>query len=332
MTVSWGILSTARINREILGAAEESDQVDVIGVASRDGARAEAYAREHGIERAYGSYEALLEDTEIEAIYISLPNGMHIDWTMRALEAGKHVLCEKPLSRRSDDVVLAFDYAESAGLVLSEAFMWRHHPQAKKLAQLLDEGTIGRLRLVRASFSFQLATRHGPNDTRFDPQLDGGALMDVGCYCISMIRYVAGEPQRVEAEQVLGESGVDVVFAAALRLPGETLAHYDCGFVLPSRDEVELVGEGASLFLDDPWHARSPVIELRRDGEVEPVEAERANSYRLELENVAAAIRGEAPLLLGRDDAVGQARAIEALYRSASEAAPVELVTEESRA
>jgi predicted dehydrogenase len=332
MTVSWGILSTARINREILAGAEESDQVDVIGVASRVAARAEAYAREHGIERAYGSYEALLEDTNIEAVYISLPNGMHIDWTMRALEAGKHVLCEKPLSRRSEDVVLAFDYAESAGLVLSEGFMWRHHPQAKKLAQLLDEGTIGRLRLVRASFSFQLATRHGPDDTRFDPQLDGGALMDVGCYCISAIRYVAGEPQRVEAEQVLGESGVDVVFAAVLRLPGETLAHFDCGFVLPSRDELELVGEGGTLFLDDPWHARSPVIELRRDGEVEVVEAERANSYRLELENVAAAIRGEAPLLLGRDDAVGQARAIEALYRSASEVTPVELATEASPA
>ena len=332
MTVSWGILSTARINREILAAAAESDQVDVIGLASRVAIRAEAYTWEYGIERAYGSYEALLEDTDVEAIYISLPNGMHIDWTMRALEAGKHVLCEKPLSRRSEDVVHAFDYAESAGLVLSEGFMWRHHPQAKKLAQLLDEDTIGRLRLVRASFSFQLATRHGPDDTRFDPRLDGGALMDVGCYCISMIRYVAGEPQRVEAEQVLGESGVDVVFAATLRLPGETLAHFDCGFVLPSRDEVELVGESGSLFLDDPWHSRSPIIELRRDGEVELVEAERANSYRLELENVAAAIRGEAPLLLGRDDAVGQARAIEALYRSASEARPVELATEGSPA
>jgi xylose dehydrogenase (NAD/NADP) len=328
MTVSWGILSTARINQEILVAAQESDLVDVIAVASRDAARAEAYAREHRIGRAYGSYEALLEDTGVEAVYISLPNGMHVDWTMRSLEAGKHVLCEKPFSRRVDEVVRAFDYANSAGLVLSEGFMWRHHPQAKKLAQLLDEGAIGRLRLVRASFSFQLATRHGPDDTRFDPQLDGGALMDVGCYCIGAIRYVAGEPQRVEAEQVLGESGVDVVFAATLRLPGETLAHFDCGFVLPSRDEVELVGEGGSLFLDDPWHARSPVIELRRDGEVELLETERANSYRLELENVTAAIRGEAPLLLGRDDAVGQARTIEALYRSASEVAPVELATE----
>ena len=321
MTVRWGILSTARINDQIIGAATESERVEILAVASRDGGRAESYAREKGIERSYGSYEELLEDPDVEAVYISLPNGMHIPWTMRSLEAGKHVLCEKPFSRRADEVVRAFDLADSAGLVLSEAFMWRHHPQAKRLGELLQEGTIGRLRVVRASFSFELASRHGANDTRFDPALDGGALMDVGCYCIGAIRFAGGEPERVQAEQVLGESGVDVVFAATLRLPGDTLAHFDCGFVLPSRDELEIVGEQASLFLDDPWHARSPVIELRRDGEVERIEAEQANSYRLELENVSDAIRGEGQLLLGREDAVAQARTIEALYEAAGEAA-----------
>jgi predicted dehydrogenase len=318
MTVRWGILSTARINDEILGGAAESDRVEILAVASRDAARAEAYAREKGIERSYGSYEALLEDPDVEAVYISLPNGMHIPWTMRALEAGKHVLCEKPLSRRVDDVVRAFDLADSAGLVLSEGFMWRHHPQTKRLGELLQDGTIGRLRVVRASFSFELASRHGPEDARFDPELDGGGLMDVGCYCLSAIRFAGGEPERFQAEQVRGESGVDVVFAATLRLPGDALAHFDCGFVLPQRDEVEIVGEQASLFLDDPWHARSPVIELRRDGEVERIEVERANSYRLELENVSDAIRGEGQLLLGRDDAIGQARTIEALYEVAA--------------
>jgi xylose dehydrogenase (NAD/NADP) len=321
MSVRWGILSTARINDQIIGAAAESDRVEVFALASRDAGHADAYAREKGIERSYGGYENLLEDPDVEAVYISLPNGMHIPWTMRSLEAGKHVLCEKPMSRSLDDVVRAFDLADSTGLVLSEGFMWRHHPQAKRLGELLQEGVIGRLRVVRASFSFELATRHGPDDTRFDPQLDGGALMDVGCYCIGAIRFVGGEPERVRAEQVLGESGVDVVFSATLRLPGYTLAHFDCGFVLPSRDEVEIVGEQASLFLDDPWHARTPVIELRRDGEVERIETEHANSYRLELENVSDAIRGEGQLLLGRDDAVGQARTIEALYEAASEAA-----------
>jgi xylose dehydrogenase (NAD/NADP) len=317
MTVRWGILSTARINDEIIGAAAESDRTEILAVASRDADRADAYAREKGIERSYGSYDQLLEDPDVEAIYVPLPNGMHIPWTMRSLEAGKHVLCEKPLSRRADDVIRAFDLADSAGLVLSEGFMWRHHPQTKRLGELLEEGAIGRLRLVRASFSFELARRHGPDDARFDPELDGGALMDVGCYCISAIRFAGGEPERVQAEQVVGESGVDVVFTATLRLPGDTLAHFDCGFVLPSRDEVELVGEEASLYLDDPWHARSPVIELRRDGKIERIEAERTNSYRLELENVSDAIRGEGQLLLGRDDAVAQARVIEALYEAA---------------
>jgi len=318
MTVRWGILSTARINDQIIGAAAESDRVEILAVASRDAGRADAYAREKGIERSYGTYDELLEDPDVQAVYISVPNGMHIPWTMRSLEAGKHVLCEKPLSRHADDVVQAFDLADSAGLVLSEGFMWRHHPQTKRLGELLQEGTIGRLRVVRASFSFELASRHGPNDTRFDPELDGGALMDVGCYCIGAIRFAGGEPERVRAEQVVGESGVDIVFAATLRLPGDTLAHFDCGFVLPSRDELEIVGEQASLFLDDPWHARSPVIELRRDGEVERIEAEQANSYRLELENVSDAIRGEGQLLLGREDAVAQALTIEALYEAAA--------------
>ena len=321
MTISWGLLSTARINREILAGAEGSDSTAVVAVASRDSARAAAYAREHGIERSYGSYEALLEDPGVDAVYISLPNGMHVEWTLRALEAGKHVLCEKPFSRFPEEVERAFDLADSAGLVLSEGFMWRHHPQTAKLTQLVAEGAIGSLRVVRAAFSFQLAGVHGADDARFRPELDGGSLMDVGCYCVSAIRLLAGEPERVQAEQVVGPSGVDVLFAATLRCPGDVVAHFDCGFVLPFRDELEVVGSDGSLFIDDPWHIRTPSIELRRDGEVERIPVAAANSYQLELENVGAAIRGEAPLLLGRADALGQARMLEALYRSAEAAA-----------
>jgi D-xylose 1-dehydrogenase (NADP+, D-xylono-1,5-lactone-forming) len=323
VTVAWGILSTARINRLVLAGAAESDRADVIAVASRDEGRAQAFAREHGIERAYRSYDALLEDPDVEAVYISLPNSMHAAWTLRALEAGKHVLCEKPFSRRPEDVERAFDVAESAGLVLSEAFMWRHHPQTAKLAELVAEGAIGRLRLVRATFSFQLVAVHGANDARFDPDLDGGSLMDVGSYCVNAIRFLAGEPERAQGEQVLGESGVDVSFTATLRLPDDVLAHFDCGFVLPHRDELEVVGEDASLYVEDPWHARLPGIELRGDDLRGHIGVAPANSYRLELENVGDAIRGTAPLLLGRDDAVGQARTLDALYRSAEAAAPV---------
>jgi D-xylose 1-dehydrogenase (NADP+, D-xylono-1,5-lactone-forming) len=314
---TWGFLSTARINLKVLVGARLSDRVNVIAVASRDAAKAEVYAREHGIERAYGSYEALLADPGVEAVYISLPNGLHVEWTRRALEAGKHVLCEKPLSRRPDDVEMVFDLAEREGLVLSEAFMWRHNPQTRRLEQLVAEGAIGRLRVVRASFSFQLAAVHGPDDARFDPALDGGALMDVGCYCVNAIRAFGGEAARVHGEQVIGPSGVDVCFTGTLRLRDDVVAHFDCGFVLPSRDELELVGEDASLFVDDPWHAQSPGIDLRREDESERIEVGPVDSYQLELENVSDAIEGRAPLLLGRADAVGQAATLEALYASA---------------
>jgi xylose dehydrogenase (NAD/NADP) len=327
--IRWGLLSTARINRLVLEGAAETDEVDVVAVASRDAQRAESYAREHGIPKAYGSYEALLEDPDVEAVYISLPNSLHVEWTLRALETGKHVLCEKPFSRRPEAVERAFELADSKGLVLSEAFMWRHHPQTKALAALTAEGAIGRLRLVRASFGFQLASVHGPDDTRFSPELDGGSLMDVGSYCVNAIRLLAGEPERVEGEQALGESGVDVVFAGTLRCAGDVLAQFDCGFVVPDRAALEVVGEDGSLVVGDPWHVRSPGIELRREGapQVEPIPIEPANSYRLELEDVCAAIRGAAAPLLGRHDALGQASAIDALYRSAAGTGPVDLPT-----
>jgi predicted dehydrogenase len=227
------------------------------------------------------------------------------------------VLVEKPFSRRAGEVEAAFDLAERRGLVLSEGFMWRHHPQTRALAELVAGGAIGRLRIIRAAFGFQLASVHGPADTRFERDLDGGALMDVGCYCVNAIRTFAGEPLELEAQQVVGESGVDVVFVASLRLGDDVLAHFDCGFVVPFRDELELVGEQGSLFADDPFHVHEPGVELRRESGTERIDVPAANSYRLELENVGDAIRGSGPLLLGRADAVGQARAIEALYDAA---------------
>ena len=322
MSTKWGIISTAHINRLVLAGARESDRVEMVGVASRDQARAEAYAREHGIERAYGSYEALLEDPEIDAVYISLPNSLHVEWSVRSLEAGKHVLCEKPLDRRPEEVERAFDAAERSGRILMEAFMYRHNPQTARLRKLVADGAIGTLRSIRAAFSFSLDE---VDNVRLAADLDGGALMDVGCYCVSGSRLVAGEPERVYGEQVVGESGVDVLFAGTMRFPGDVVAQFDCGFVLPDRDELEVVGSEGSLFLDDPWHARTPVIEVRREDGVEEVALEPQDSYRLELENLGDAIAGSAEPLLGRAYAVGQARAIAALYRSAETGAPVSL-------
>jgi predicted dehydrogenase len=312
--VTWGILSTADINRKFIAGAREAQNAEVVAVASRDLAVARDYAGRHGIERAHGEYDALLADPGIEAIYIPLPNSMHVEWTVRALQAGKHVLCEKPLSRRPAEVERAFDVAEREGRLLMEAFMYRHNPQTSRLIELLADGAIGRVRMIRAAFSF---VAEDPANVRLNAALDGGALMDVGCYCVSGARLIAGEPLRVGAEQVLGGDGVDIAFAATLRFPGEVLALIDAGLSLAARDELEVVGDEGSLFLEDPWHCLEPVIELRRADGVKRIEVERVNSYRLEVENLSAAIRGEVAPLLGRDDALGQARTIEALYAAA---------------
>jgi predicted dehydrogenase len=320
--VKWGIVSTADINRKVIPGAKESPKVDLLGVASRDAARAQAYAAEWEIPRSYGSYEELLADPDIEAVYISLPNTMHVEWSIKSLEAGKHVLCEKPFTRHPEQVVEAFDVADRTGLHLSEAFMWRHNPQTKRLQQLVTDGAIGELRLIRSAFGYSL---YDESNIRLRPDVEGGALMDVGCYNVSGSRLLGGEPERVWGEAWYGPSGTDWVFTGTMRFPGDVIAIFDCGTALAGRDELEAVGSEGSLFLDDPWHCNEPVIEVRRDDGVERIELDREDSYRLELENVSDAIRGEGSLLLGRDDALGQARALEALHRSATTSAPVTL-------
>jgi xylose dehydrogenase (NAD/NADP) len=313
--VRWGIVSTADINRKVIPGAKESPKVDLLAVASRTQERADEYAKEWGIERAYGSYEELLGDPEIEALYISLPNTMHVEWSIRALEAGKHVLCEKPLSRHPDDVAAAFDAADRTGLFLSEAFMYRHNPQTKRLQELVAEGAVGELRLIRSTFSYGL---YDAENIRLRTDVEGGALMDVGCYNVSGSRLLGGEPDRVFGEAWYGPSGTDWVFTGTMRFPNDVLALFDCGTALSNRDELEAIGSEGSLFLDDPWHCNKPVIEVRRADGVDRIELEREDSYRLELENLSDAIRGDGELLLGRDDAMGQAYALEALHEAAT--------------
>jgi predicted dehydrogenase len=318
MPLRWGILSTANITDKLLDSGTDQE---FVAVGSRDGARAEAYAREKGIARAHGSYEALLADPDVDAIYNPLPNALHVDWSIRALEAGKHVLCEKPLSRRPEDVERAFDVAEREGRVLAEAFMWRHHPQVARARELLDGGAIGDLRIIRAHFAFKAAD---PDDIRLQAELDGGGLMDVGSYCVSGCRTLTGaEPERAYAELMPGGHGVDVALAATLRFPGDVLAHFDCGLSYPGGSLLAAAGTEGSFALADPWHGNDAVIELRRgDGSVERIDAGAANSYALELADFEAAVRGEHPPLLGRNDALGQARTIAALYTSAERNAP----------
>ena len=321
-SVKWGILSTADINRKLLPGADASPKVEVVAVASRDAARAADYARKWNIERAYGSYDELLADPDVEAVYNPLPNTMHTEWSIKALDAGKHVLCEKPISRHTADVEAAFDAAERNDRLLSEAFMYRHNPQTARLTQLVAEGAIGDLRLVRCAFSYSL---YDAENIRLRTDVEGGALMDVGCYCVSGSRLLAGEPESVSAIAWFGDTGTDWVFTATMRFPGNVLGVFDCGTALQERDELEAIGTEGSLFLDDPWHCHEPVIELRREGGTERIELEPVDSYRLELEDLSDAIRGEGTPLLGREDAVAQARALEALHESATTARPVSL-------
>jgi D-xylose 1-dehydrogenase (NADP+, D-xylono-1,5-lactone-forming) len=320
--VRWGILSTAHINRLVIPPAQASPKVELVAVASRNERNAQEYASEWKIPRAHGSYEALLEDPDVEALYVSLPNSLHVEWSIRALEAGKHVLVEKPFDKRPERVEEAFDAAERAGRLLSEAFMFRHNPQTAKLTELVRGGAIGELQTIRAAFSYSL---YDAENIRLRPDVDGGALMDVGCYCVCGSRLLAGEAERVHGEQLVGPTGVDVRFHGTMRFPSGVVSQWDCGTVMPERDELEAIGDEASLFLDDPWHCRTPVIELRRDGETERIELEPVDSYGRELENLSDAIRGQGEPLLGREEAVLQARTIEALFRSAESAKPIEL-------
>jgi predicted dehydrogenase len=321
--VRWGILSTAHINRVVIPGLKESPDTELVAVASRTDARAAEYAQQWGIPKAHGTYEALLADADVDAVYISLPNGPHVEWSIKALEAGKHVLCEKPLSRRAADVKRAFDAAARADRLLMEAFMWRHHPQTKKVAELVRDGAIGDVRFQRTSFSFPIAK---DDDVRLAADLDGGALMDVGCYCISASRLVGGEPLEVTGRQVIGKSGVDVRFVGTLVMPGGALAQIDCGFDLPDRAFIEIAGSEGSLQVDNPFHAPKPGIRLQRGSEVEVIEVETVDKYLLQSENFSRAIRGVEEPLLGYSDALGQARTIEALYSSADAGgAPVRL-------
>jgi predicted dehydrogenase len=313
-TVKWGILSTADINRRVLPGATSSPQVELVAVGSRDQGKADAFAKQWEIPRAYGSYEALLEDPEIEAVYIPLPNTLHVEWSIKALEAGKHVLCEKPFDRSPENVARAFDASERTGMLLTEAFMYRHSPQTKKLEELVAGGAIGELRLIRSCFSYSL---YDTDNIRLRTEVEGGALMDVGCYCVSGSRLLAGEPDRVQAQAWYGPTGTDWVFTGVLHFPNDVLATFDCGTALPNRDELEAIGSEGSLFVDDPWHCRKPGIELRRDDSVERIEVDFEDPYKLEFENLGNAIRGKAELLLGRDDAIAQATTIQALHDDA---------------
>jgi predicted dehydrogenase len=303
--IRFGLLSTASINGAILGARGEGAAFTVDAVSSRDAARAAAYAQASGIARAYGSYEELLADPQIDAVYVALPNALHHAWTMRALEAGKHVLVEKPYTRRAAEVDAAWDLAEANGLVLQEAFMWRHSAQTALFLELLPR--VGEVQGLHATFFGILAREH---DVRFDPSLGGGALLDLGCYCVSAARLVLGEPSSVHGDAAWGGTGVDVRFAGTLRF-GDAVATFACGFAA-RQNRVEVVGADGILVVPEAFVNPPGIVVL--DGEEHRVDP--ADQYRAELDHFCAAIRGDVRPI-PRSEMLGQARTLDALLESA---------------
>jgi predicted dehydrogenase len=320
--VRWGFLATGWIADQVAEESRPSPDVELAAVGSRDIARAHEFARRHGFARAHGSYDDLVADPEIDAVYVSVPNALHVEWTIRALEAGKHVLCEKPFTRHPDDAARAYDVAEREGRLLVEGFMYRHLPLTQRLLDLAAS-EIGPVRFVRSSWRYLL---DGPNIAT-DLELEGGALMAVGSYGVHLARAILGEPERVYAEPVVGPTGADVLIAGTLRYAHGAVAQFDGGLVFGSYEQaVEVVGETGSLLLDDPWYGRGSLL-LRRSRKVEELLPEVGLPYRRQLEHVGAVARGETEPLLGRDDAVAQACALAALHASMQERRPVDLRT-----
>jgi len=276
----------------LVRAVAASARGELVAVASRDRDRAAAFAATHGIAQAFGSYDALLATSDIDVVYISLPNHLHAEWTIRALEAGKHVLCEKPLACTVEDVDAIAAAAERTGRIAVEAFMYLHHPQILRAVELARSGALGRLELVNGTFSFFLTY---PDDPRIDPAKGGGSLWDVGCYPVSLARRIAGEePDRVGAFARFDERGVDRTFIGQLHFPNGLLAQFDCGFAAPDRERVEIVGSGATLVLEVPFvpepDGPPPSLTMWRGREGARIDVASVDQYVLEVEDLTAAI------------------------------------------
>ena len=323
--LNWGLLSTARINRALITPLRASKRNYLLAVASRSQESADAYAREKKISRAHGSYEALLADPEIDVIYISLPNHLHAEWTIKAVQAGKHVLCEKPLALNVDQVDAVKAAAQKHGRVVAEAFMYRHHPQTLKVQEIVRSGSLGTVKLIRGSFSFTLSRKE---DIRLlDPALGGGSIWDIGCYPISYARTVLGEnPLEVFGWQATGETGVDETFIGQMRFSNDVHAQFDSSFVIPFHSFMEIVGNDATLSIPRPYKPEvNEKIFITRDDKTETIKVKGQELYIGEVEDMADAILlGKVPRI-SLDDSRANVAAIFALLESARVNKPVKL-------
>jgi len=323
-TLNWGLLSTARINKALIPPLRASKRNNLLAVASRTQEFADAYAKKWKIPRAYLSYEALLADPEIDVIYNPLPNNLHAEWTIKAVESGKHVLCEKPLALTLDEVDAIADAAQKHRCVVAEAFMYRHHPQTLKVQELVQNGSLGNVNLMRGSFTFMLC-REG--DIRFDPTMGGGSIWDVGCYPISYTRTALGaEPLEVFGWQVTGPTGVDQTFVGQMLFSKDVHAQIDSSFVIPFHMYFEVVGTEATLIVPKPFKpGLKEKVFISRDEKTESVKIKGQELYLGEVEDMADAILlGKKPRI-SLDDSRANIAVILALLESSRANQPVKL-------
>ena len=321
--LNWGLLSTARINRALVPPLRASRRNQLAAVASRTQESADKYAREWKIPRAHGSYEALLADPDIDVIYNPLPNHLHAEWTIKAVEAGKHVLCEKPLALTVEEVDAVQTAARKHGRVVAEAFMYRHHPQTLKVQELVKNGSLGIVKMIRGSFTYVLS-REG--DVRLDPAMGGGSIWDVGCYPISYARSVLdANPLEVFGWQVIGPTGIDDTFLGQMRFDQDILAQFDSSFVIPFHSFMEIIGSEGTLNIPRPFKpAIDEKIYLTRGDKTETIKIKGEELYIGEVEDMADAI------LLGREprisleDSRANVAVIVALLESARTSKPVQ--------
>ena len=309
--LKWGILGTGNIARTFAKGVQESQNGELVAVGSRSQESADKFADEYSISLRYDSYEALLADANVDAVYISTPHPMHAEWAIKAARAKKHILCEKPLTVNAPEAMRVVEAARQNGVILMEAFMYRCHPQTAKLVEIIKSKAIGDVKLIRASFSFQAG--FNAESRLFNKALGGGGILDVGCYTTSMTRLVAGaatgkdfaEPTEVKAVGHLGQSGVDEYTTAILKFPNDIVAQLFTGVSVNSDNTVQIFGTNGSITIPDPWFCGASKIVVDANGTHEEIAVEVSQSlYALEADAFAQAVADgfvQSPAMSPRD-------------------------------
>jgi predicted dehydrogenase len=323
-TVRWGLLSTANINKVLIPPIRASKRGQLVAVASRSQATADAYAKKWEIPQAFGSYEAMLESDKIDAVYLSLPNHLHAEWSIRALQAGKHVLCEKPFAISLAEVDAMIAASRAAGRALAEAFMYRHHPQTKLAGEWVRSGRLGELCVVRGVFNFGLPEarrKPGALDVRLVPEFGGGCLWDIGVYPVSFAQFIMGRPpEAVAGFQWVGETGVDETFSAQMQYSGHRLAQASSAFRSPFHIHIEIIGTQGRLVLTKPFVGLDQGRKMTffpASGEPEELKVPKKELYLGEVEDMHAAILDGAMPYISLEESRNHVRTILALYESA---------------